>query len=141
VHSSWLTEFRSLIDAPSPAVLTTYRRDGTAVPSPVWYRLHGKVFEVVIAEGDVKLRHLAHRPQCSLVIFEAVAPFRGIRIEGEPALRLGDVTLERKSIAVRYLGRDLGTRFAAERNASGVLLTMLADTARTWNLSSILPDS
>jgi len=60
---------RSLIDAPSPAVLTTYRKDGSANVSPVWFRWHGGAFEVVIAHGDVKLKHLARDPRCALLVF------------------------------------------------------------------------
>ena len=59
-----MPEFDSLLQAPSPAVLTTYRKDGTAVTSPVWFRFQDNTFEVVIARDDVKLRHLAARPQC-----------------------------------------------------------------------------
>ena len=61
--------FHSLIDAPSPAVLTTYRKDGSANVSPVWFRWHGGAFEVVIAHGDVKLKHLARDPRCALLVF------------------------------------------------------------------------
>jgi nitroimidazol reductase NimA-like FMN-containing flavoprotein (pyridoxamine 5'-phosphate oxidase superfamily) len=68
---AWLESVRSLLDAPSPAVLATYRRDGTAVVTPVWFRWNDGAFEVVIAEGDVKLRHLAANPECILVVFEA----------------------------------------------------------------------
>ena len=63
-------------------MLTTYRADGTAVTSPVWFRYCHACFEVVIAENDVKLRHLAAHPQCSLVVFETVPPFRGVRVQG-----------------------------------------------------------
>ena len=49
-----MREFATLFQAPSPAVLTTYRKDGTAVTSPVWFRFQGDTFEVVIAENDVK---------------------------------------------------------------------------------------
>ena len=45
-----MREFATLFQAPSPAVLTTYRKDGTAVTSPVWFRFQGDSFEVVIAE-------------------------------------------------------------------------------------------
>ena len=54
-----LDPFATLLAGPAAAVLTTYRRDGTAVPSPVWYRRADDALEVVIADGDVKLRHLA----------------------------------------------------------------------------------
>jgi hypothetical protein len=43
---------RPLLDAPSPAVLTLYRPDGSALVSQVWFRVNGDAFEVVIAAGD-----------------------------------------------------------------------------------------
>jgi Pyridoxamine 5'-phosphate oxidase len=98
--------FRSLLEAPSPAVLTTYRRDRSALTSPVWFRLHADALEVVIAEGDVKLGDLARRPECTLTVFEATPPFRGVRIDGAPELIAGDVTEARSPIAGRYLGAD-----------------------------------
>jgi hypothetical protein len=67
---------RAPLEAPSPAVLTTYRKDGSAHTVPVWYCWPGEAFEVVIVKGDVKLRHLARDPRCVLVVFEAVRPYR-----------------------------------------------------------------
>jgi hypothetical protein len=68
-----------------------------------------------IAEDDVKLRHLAARPQCSLVAFEVVPPFRGVRAHGEPALTRQGADQARRPIAARYLGQERGERFAAQR--------------------------
>ena len=51
-----IQDFSSLLEAPSPAVLTTYRKNRTAATSPVWYRFNGGWFEIVIAENDVKLQ-------------------------------------------------------------------------------------
>jgi hypothetical protein len=34
----WVQRVRSLRDAPSPAVLTAYRKDGSALVTPVWFR-------------------------------------------------------------------------------------------------------
>ena len=131
---------RTLLDGPSPSVLTTYRQDASALVSPVWFRWHDGAFEIVIAEGDVKLTHLARDPRCVLVVFETVSPFRGIEIRGVPDLIPGDVTLVREAIAGRYLGRTDGERFAAARTAKpGVLLRLSADDARVWDLAGILP--
>jgi hypothetical protein len=44
---------RSLLDAPSPAVLTTYRKDGSALVSPVWFQWSDGALEVVIARDDL----------------------------------------------------------------------------------------
>ena len=135
----WVESVRSLLEAPSPAVLTTYRRDGSALVSPVWFRWADDAFEVVIAERDVKLRHLAANPECVLVVFEAVPPFRGVEVRGVAELKEGDVTPARRAIAGRYLGEEVGRRFAAERATPGVLLRLAAADPRVWDLSAILP--
>ena len=125
---------------PSPAVLTTYRKDGNAHTVPIWFRWTDDAFEVVIAKGDVKLRHLARDPRCVLVVFEAVRPFRGVEVRGVGELIKGDVTPARAAIAGRYLGARDGERFAAERRSRpGVLLRLVPDSPRVWDLSSILP--
>ena len=131
---------RSLLEAPSPAVLTTYRKDGSALVSPVWFRWIDEKFEVVIAKGDLKLRHWAGDPRCVLVVFEAVRPFRGVEARGVGELIECDVSAARAAIAGRYLGVPDGARFAAERRSTpGVLLRLAADNPRVWDLSGILP--
>jgi PPOX class probable F420-dependent enzyme len=135
-----LDDVRTLLDSPAAAVLTTTRRDGTTLTSPVWFRWTGEAFEVVIARGDVKLRHLEHDPRCGLVIFETVAPFRGVDVRGEATLVECDVTALRRSIAGRYLGDVAGARFAAQRTGKpGVLLRLVPSDPRVWDLSGILP--
>jgi hypothetical protein len=134
-----LGDVQGLFDAASPAVLTTYRRDGTALTTPVWFRFHDGAFEVVLAEGDVKRSHLARTPQCILVVFEAVPPFRGVEVKGEPELIDQDVTEEREAIAGRYLGEDQGRRFAANRRSrSGTLVRLIPDQPRVWDLAAAL---
>jgi PPOX class probable F420-dependent enzyme len=142
VAAEWDQGLRSLIDAPSPAVLMTYRKEGSANVSPVWFRWNGDAFEVVIAEGDVKLKHLDSDPRCALLVFEAVPPFRGIEVRGVPELVVGDVTEAREAIAGRYLGTDDGRQFAAARvSKPGVLLRLSAREPRVWDLKAILPAS
>jgi hypothetical protein len=135
-----MREFASLFQAPSPAVLMTYRKDGTATASPVWFRFRDDTFEIVIAENDVKLRHLAARPKCELLVFEAVPPFRGMRVRSDqPILTRDGAQQARQDIAARYLGVERGKRFAAERTGTGVLLRLRADHAKAWDLKAILP--
>jgi PPOX class probable F420-dependent enzyme len=139
LSEDWRESLRSLLEAPSPAVLTTYRADGSALVSPVWFRFADGAFEVVVAEGDVKLAHLDRDPRSALVVFEAVPPFRGIEVRGEPEIVEKDVTEERASIAGRYLGAEAGLRFATERQAKpGVLLRLGSENPRVWDLSAIL---
>lgn len=122
-------------------MLTTYRKDGSALTTPVWFRFHNGAFEIVLAEGDVKRQHLSRRRTCLLVVFEAVPPFRGVEVKGEPELLDGDVTEAREAIAGRYLGAELGRRFAESRRSPlGTLLRLDPLNARVWNLAAALPD-
>jgi PPOX class probable F420-dependent enzyme len=131
---------RSLLEAPSPAVLQTSRANGSALVTPVWFRWSDPVFEVVIADDDVKVRHLEHNPTCALVVFEAVPPFRGVEARGQATLTRCDVTELRTSIAGRYLDAAAGARFATERASRvGVLLTLVPERVRAWDLSAVLP--
>jgi PPOX class probable F420-dependent enzyme len=140
LSEGWTESVRSLLEDPSPAVLTTYKKDGSAFVSPVWFRWTGEAFEVVVAEGDIKLRHLTRDPRCVLVVFEAVPPFRGVEVRGTPELIHRDVTPERAALAERYLGEAGGRAFAVERRAKpGVLLRLAPDNPRVWDLSAILP--
>ena len=136
-----LDDVQSLLEAPSPAVLTTYRKDSSALTTPVWFRFHEDAFEVVLAEGDVKRQHLARTPSCLLVVFEAVPPFRGVEVKGEPELVDGDVTNLREAIAGQYLGVEGSRRFAASRRSPrGTLLRLAARDLRIWDLAAALPD-
>jgi len=137
----WPTDFQTLLDSPSPAVLTTYRKDSTVSVSPVWFRFHDRRFEVVIAQGDVKLSHLRRRQECLLIVFETVAPFRGVRVERSPRLIPDQDNRVRSAIAGRYLGVEEGRRFVEQRDTPGVVLQFDPTEAHTWDLSGILPDS
>ena len=128
----------SWLDGPQPAVLATYDPDGAVRMTPVWYRPNDGALEVVIAEGDPKLRNLRRDPRCTLLVFEAVPPFHGLQARGEAELVEGDVAAARTDIAGRYLGADAGARYAAGRTKPGVLVRISA-TPREWDLAAVLP--
>lgn len=127
-----------LLDWPVPAVLVTYRADGSAVSSPVWFRAMPSTVEVVIAQSDVKLRQLERDPRCSLLVFENQPPFRGVRFEGHAHLLPDRDNQTRRAIASRYLGPESGSRFCLGR-APGVVLSLPRAGARSWDLRKILP--
>ena len=141
VASDWADAMLTMLEAPSPAVLTTYRKDDSAAATPVWYRWHDGAFEIVIAVGDVKLRHLERRPECTFVVFETAYPFRGLEVRGvTPEVVETDVTEIRISIAGRYLGgRAEGERYASQRTKPGVLVRLRADEPRVGDLREMLP--
>ena len=141
MHRDWLaTVLRSLVDAPSPATLTLYREDGEAITSPVWFRLDGEAFEVVVAGTDRKLEHLRRDPRCVLLIFEAVRPFRGIQVRASASIAPDEGSRVRLAIASRYLGPDGGRAYAAlDRRPPGFVIRLPVAGMRTWDLAAKLP--
>ena len=55
-------------------------------------------------------------------------------------MQVGEVAPARVAIAGRYLGVEDGERFAVERRSKpGVLLRLVHDSPRLWDLSGTLP--
>lgn len=132
-----LDDVLPLLEAPSAAALAVYRADGSVHLSPVWYRWNGEAFEVVIAPGDGKLTHLETDRRVSLLIFEAVLPFRGVEVRGIAEIRTSGVGEARLSIATRYLGAAAGRALADRRGDRGVVLSLRPNDPRVWDLSEL----
>lgn len=131
---------QSLFDAPSPATITLYRADGTALVSPVWFWLHDGMFEVVIARDDPKVELLRRDPRAILLIFETVPPFRGVRVDGPATVASDDGAKTRLAIASRYLGPERGRAYAdLDRRPPGFVVRLPSDTATAWDLADKLP--
>ena len=92
-------EMRSLLDVPSPAVLTLHRSDGEAIVSPVWFRVRDGWFEIVLAATDHKLAQVRRDPSCVLLIFEANSSFRGVQVRGRATLTPEDGAQVRLAVA------------------------------------------
>jgi hypothetical protein len=120
--------------------MTLYDADGEAVVSPVWFRVNEGAFEVVMAIGDRKLAHLERDPRCVLLVFEMVPPFRGVQVRGRATLTQDHRAEARLAIASRYLGPERGRTYAdPERRPPGVVVSLPAAAARTWDLQGTLP--
>ena len=133
-------ELRSLLEAPSPATLTIHREDGEPLTSPVWFRVEGDVFELVVAASDPKLAHLRRDPRCLLVIFEASAPFRGLSVRDRATIAFDEGARARLAIATKYLGADAGLEYAdVERRPPGWAIRLPIGRARAWSLVDTLP--
>jgi pyridoxamine 5'-phosphate oxidase-like protein len=136
------TDLQSLLDAPSPATLTLYREDGSAITSPVWFRVHEDAFEIVVAATDHKLEHLRRDPRCILLIFEAAPPFRGVEVRSEVTVEADEGARSRLAIASRYLGLEAGRAYAdSARRPPGFVIRLPLKEAHAWSLADKLPRS
>ncbi|WFE25429.1 PPOX class F420-dependent oxidoreductase [Solwaraspora sp. WMMD791] len=95
--------------------LTTYRKDGTAVATPVWHVPHGAELWIVTEAGSGKVKRIRNDPRvlvqpCS--IRGAVAP-DAPSVTGTARLLDGDATaLARELLARRYVVSRAGNWFA-----------------------------
>jgi PPOX class probable F420-dependent enzyme len=124
----------SLLRAAAPAVLATRRKDGSTKVTPVWFRFEAGHFEVVIADGDVKLRHIERDPRVTLVIFETAAPFRGVRVEAEAEITRDTLDEVRRSITSRYLSDEESKAFTEARRGNGAVVRIPASGAKVWGV-------
>ena len=132
-----LGSFKTLLDAPSPAVLATYRREGTVKLSPVWFRYESGYFEVVVADGDVKLKHLSRDPRATLLIFETTPPFRGVQVSDEVEISRDNLDQTRRAISSRYLDEEASKAFTEGRTGNGVVVRIPDGSAKSWDLANI----
>jgi hypothetical protein len=108
--------------------------------SPVWFRVAGEMFEVVVAKSDKKYGHLQRDRRAVLMVFEAVPPFRGVKVRAEVELDDAGVEEARRVISARYLGAETAEDFVAAREA-GVVVRLPTSAARVWDLAGILPET
>jgi PPOX class probable F420-dependent enzyme len=134
-----IEDLGDLLDGPAAAVLATYRRDGSALLSPVWFRWDGAAFEITLAAGDHKIRHIERDPRVVLTIFEPEPPFRGLELRCEATLRREGVLEARLEIASKYVGAERGQAFAEERGDTGFVLRLEPGELRAWDFADRFP--
>jgi PPOX class probable F420-dependent enzyme len=118
------------------ATLATYRRDGSVLLSPVWHEWRDGGFSIFTGDNDVKLRHIEHRPQASVVVSDNLPPLRGIEVSGSPTI-MRDPEFARETfqrITFRYLGPELGGAYVDRSGTSNlVVIRLVPGTLRAWD--------
>ena len=95
--------------------LTTYRKDGTPVATPLWHALHDGELWVVTEAGSWKVKRIRNNPNVEVAVSDIrgkVAP-GALRASGTARLLDDAGTAQaRRLIADRYLMSRLGKAFA-----------------------------
>ncbi|SRR6266849_3332034 len=78
------TTFESLSSA-QYANLTTFRRNGTAVPTPIWFAIHEPNGTIYVETGATvgKVKRIRHTPRVTLARCTATGKVTGEVIEGQ----------------------------------------------------------
>lgn len=114
------------LERPIVAVLATYRPDGTALLSPVWFEWRDGGFNVGTSGDDVKVRHLRRDPRASLVVAEQRPPYTGVEIRTIATLVPDDEHVTARRIAARY---------DDESSGDDVVIRLEPGELRTWDFA------
>ena len=93
------------------AVLATVDSRGRAHAAPIWYLYQNGVFVISTGRGSQKQRNVEANPEVTLVIDRRALPYYAIMAHG--AAEIGDplTDAERRELAIRYLGEEIGSRY------------------------------
>jgi PPOX class probable F420-dependent enzyme len=127
-------ELGDLLAQPLVAVLATYRRDGTVLLSPVWHEWRDGGLNIVTGSQGIKAKHLRRDPRAAAVVYEHVPPYRGLELHATPTLVTEGVAEIGERIAIRYLGREEGAKYAEEAG-DDLLIRLEPGKLRTWDFA------
>lgn len=108
---------RAFLDQPLSAVVATYRADGTAVQSVVWYVPEGDALWFSTGPQSAKVQQLRRDPRLSVLVLSADGGAY-LAIEGTAAITVDVDTPARLALWRRYRGAD-AERAIAERPLPG----------------------
>jgi PPOX class probable F420-dependent enzyme len=117
------------------ATLATYGEDGTVRLSPVWCEWIDGGFNVVVADEDVKARHLKRDSRASLVVYQNEPPYRGVEIRTEAVLSATGAAETERRLAHKYLGADKADSWLASTTWSPLLVRLEPGEIRVWDFS------
>jgi PPOX class probable F420-dependent enzyme len=120
------------------AVMSTFRKDGTVLLSPLWFLWEDGGFTIAMAAGDGKLKHLRRDPRVTIVVYENRFPYRGFELRGEA--RLLDVAYGPviRRIATRYVGADAAGFY--DDTVGGTVARIEPGEARGWDFRDDLAE-
>jgi PPOX class probable F420-dependent enzyme len=119
------------------AVLSTVDSRGRPHAAPVWYLYDDGVFRISTGDGSQKHHNIAANPNISLVIDQRALPYYAVMVQGIAEIGPAFSDEDGLRLAVRYLGENLGQRYAESTDAeTSVSLTI---RPRKWIVYDPMP--
>jgi PPOX class probable F420-dependent enzyme len=122
------------------AVLAVERPDGPPLISPVWYGYEpGGDVRISTSDGTIKAGLLRAAGRASLCAQRESLPYAYVTVEGP--VSFGEISQgERLQLAVRYLGEEMGRRYAeTTADVDNVLVTLTPRRWRTTDYAKVPP--
>ena len=130
-------EIEQFLAQPLVSTLVTYRRDRTALQSPVWQEWRNGGFHVLLGRDGIKSRHVRSDSRVGLVVYEQTPPYRGVEASGRGTFVEGIYAEVLSRMGPRCLPDGLPTQLRNE----GVVLRLVPERLRSWTFKEWFTDS
>ena len=128
-----LDDLGDLLELPILAVLATKRKNGTILLSPVWHEWSEGGFSIVTWANDIKSKNIRANPQVTVLVAEAVHPYRSLEISGTATLEaLTDPMPFVTRLGTRFRGADGAAYVEQYRGLDMELVRVKPGTVRAW---------
>jgi nitroimidazol reductase NimA-like FMN-containing flavoprotein (pyridoxamine 5'-phosphate oxidase superfamily) len=97
---------------------------------PIWYMYVDGAVLISISDDSVKAKLLRQAGRASMTVQVETPPYRYVSVEGPVTLAPPDASIA--SMAVRYLGPELGKQYAEESASSGGKSVVVHLTPERW---------
>lgn len=126
-------EREAFLAAPHVGVLAIAGVDGDALAVPIWYSYEpGGDVRFVTGPDSVKAHLLRTAKRASLCAQEETVPYKYVSIEGPVVTEGPPADEERRAMAYRYLGQEIGEMYLkATENDQGVVFRLTPEVWRT----------
>lgn len=104
-------EVCAFLDVPRVATLGTINPDGTPLLTPLWFARDGNDLWVAVGPDSPKARNIHRDPRVTLVILDGDG-YTYVTVAGRATFESGEDGARPREMAIRYLGRERGERFA-----------------------------
>ena len=130
-------EVRAFLDRPLLGFVSTLRRDGSPNAVPVWYRYDGEAVRIWTEEGRGWVRNVLRDPRVSFVVAEMDAPYSGVVMRGEAAVRTradDETAAEIRAITRRYMPADEVEGYVARWPGLDTIVTIRPSSVTGWTV-------
>ncbi len=104
-------ELESMLEEANVAVLASVDTKGRAHAAPIWYLYENGEFLISTGRGSQKHKNVEANPNVTLVIDRRDLPYLAAMIRGKAEIEGAFSEEQRKRLAFRYLGDEMGRRY------------------------------
>ena len=106
-------EVEQMLEEANVAVLASVDSKGRAHAAPIWYLYEDGEFLISTGRGSQKHKNIEANPDVTLVIDRRDLPYLAAMIRGKAEIDGAFSDEQRKQLAFRYLGEEIGKAYLA----------------------------